>query len=225
MTDAKTRAEARRQAILGKGSSRLAKLTSSARGEDAANIYDGSCTLCPLLDAQLMRMRCFFTEPPPQAPSSREPSPFIPAPPHATPLLVSSPRVVDIPPNAPLTFTSPMSSMNDGPQVTAQDPTSILFSMLGDSSMNTPVPILTPPSTSTRTSPPTLPWVFAPVRMVSVTLLVFFFVFWLEPRRYDAIDIHEPPGWERWSLLARSPTDSISAQPLVRIIVAVQTTD
>lgn len=41
MSEAKARAEARRQAILARGTSRLAKLTSSARGEEAANIYDG----------------------------------------------------------------------------------------------------------------------------------------------------------------------------------------
>ena len=39
--DPKARAEARRQAILGKGAKRLAKLTSSARGEESTASNDG----------------------------------------------------------------------------------------------------------------------------------------------------------------------------------------
>jgi GET complex subunit GET2 len=41
MSTAAAKAEARRKAILARGNDRLAKLTTSARGEDAAFVHDG----------------------------------------------------------------------------------------------------------------------------------------------------------------------------------------
>lgn len=54
---AAARAEARRKAILSRGSDRLAKLTTSARGEDApAYMHDGSCTFKILPRSHFLRL-------------------------------------------------------------------------------------------------------------------------------------------------------------------------
>jgi hypothetical protein len=47
MSTAAAKAEARRKAILARGNDRLAKLTTSARGEDAAFVHDGA--LAPMV--------------------------------------------------------------------------------------------------------------------------------------------------------------------------------
>ena len=49
MSDAKARAEARRKAILARGGDRLARITTSARGEEGASyMHDGMSTSAPL---------------------------------------------------------------------------------------------------------------------------------------------------------------------------------
>lgn len=51
---AAARAEARRKAILSRGTDRLAKLTTSARGEDhPAYIHDGACLISFALEYNL----------------------------------------------------------------------------------------------------------------------------------------------------------------------------
>jgi len=160
------------------------------------------------------------TDPPLPTLSSREPSPFVPASRHATPAFASPPTTGDAALDIP--FAAPLPAINDGSRVIVEDPTSTLPSIMGDPRAGISVPFLEPSimSTGTPPNPTTLSqWVFTLVRMVSAALLVFSFIFWLEPRKYKSFNTHELPlaAWERWSELVQSSNDSADGiQHMVR---------
>ena len=71
MADAKARAEARRKAILARGGDRLARITTSARGEDGAAYMKDGTSLQSLLVLFLSRSRCVPRDSPVHAQSYR----------------------------------------------------------------------------------------------------------------------------------------------------------
>lgn len=171
-------------------------------------------SVCCLHRAHITNL--WIADPPLPLPPSREASPFLNSSRHATPGNLapqSEARGIDMSPFSATSLIEPR------PQAEAQDPMAALFAMLGESGAEGSVPSFaaTAPS-GPDTNPSSAQWPFILLRIVFVTLLALFFAFWMEPKRYESLDLHGLPTstrGERWSELARHPSDSLGGMRLV----------
>ncbi|KAJ8517258.1 hypothetical protein ONZ45_g5531 [Pleurotus djamor] len=197
---AAARAEARRKAILSRGGDRLAKLTTSARGEDGSTYLN--------TDAPAPKLSTFVGE------ESNMPTP--PARPSASPSPQPSRHVSDTfgapnvdPPLLP-GMPRPDSSIsnNDGiPPTPPDDPFAALMTSLQQQqhpmndqpSGKTPAAVQTPPSKLQKIMP------F--IHLAAMWMLLGYFVLFKEPEmfkeRTSSVDVGV---WSRWGELMRSPS-------------------
>jgi len=212
--DAKARAEARRQAILAKASSRLAKLTSSARGEETeASIHDDP----PL--PTLPSVRAIRRTPSPIFP--RQPS----APDHPSSGEESLPQGMVDPHHFMQALMGGGPNLGDGrpsafPTGTT-DAFETILSSLGSSGMTNDESKLSPTTSTSPFEPTPLPprsLPFMPFfRFLSTIAMVIFFVFYLEPfnfARMGYYGLETPSRWGRWADLTRRETGEWGVQPV-----------
>ncbi|KAH8990095.1 hypothetical protein EDB92DRAFT_1816936 [Lactarius akahatsu] len=221
---AAAKAEARRRAILSRGTDRLSKLTSSARGDDAPQfVYPETATPPSPPPAQKANLANFIGDDPlPTPPAASQPPRRAPDP-HGSRYGSSGSGTSPPDPSAwsdeqqqqflraLLSGTPPIGSGSLGPDVLgpngamADDPLLALMSNFaagagaGKGAGSTPL-------SQTEARPKTLTWKLLPILHVfSVWALVAFFVFWMEPEAFrvqNSAVVSSSNMWNRWARLA-----------------------
>ncbi|GJE99758.1 hypothetical protein PsYK624_160290 [Phanerochaete sordida] len=228
MSTAAAKAEARRKAILNRGADRLAKLTTSARGEDSPVYSSPDPPLAPL-PTHSTNVRQFLGEDTPTPPiqsrtaSNSRPAPFASQP---------DPSVWSDEQQQQLMNALMGAARGASPSFPSQQPQSVdalpednplaaLMSMMppagGQGGAGMP-PGMVPPGANMFGQPPaqrkpkTLLQKLLPiVHLIAGWALLAYFVFWKEPQAFEAqphTSAAEGSAWRRWAELGwRRPED------------------
>lgn len=213
MSTAQARAEARRKAILSRGTDRLSKLTSSARGEDATYINTGVWYPSPFgerfdkflriessITSKTVAVNTFVGEDPGRG--SSEP-PLLSAGGPPQPLQ----RAVSEDPNMEL-LNALMDAQQQRPGIPGSTTTF--------SDASSPFPVPTKPQSKLQKFLPL-------IHIISVWCLFAFFAIWKEPIVYSEHPLWQGKAdsfWARWARLSpqssRTPGETWQVQPVVR---------
>ncbi|KAG6331247.1 hypothetical protein ID866_7840 [Astraeus odoratus] len=214
MSSPSARAEARRKAILGRGSDRLARLTTSARGEDATAYIQ---TDVPVRSGATPGLTAFTgeeTPPPPpaslptaaQAPRVSPPPPFFTAGGQPDPSALSDEQQRQL--MQALMGASPGPSTFTPPQPPTDDPLSSIMAQLAQAKQG---PGAGAPAAMASPQPPSRLQKLLPLlHMVCMWFLLAFFVLWKEPQIYaEQTGAVEASAWKRWQTLAQRRPDEV----------------
>ncbi|KAL4069025.1 hypothetical protein J3A83DRAFT_4373295 [Scleroderma citrinum] len=203
---------ARRKAILSRGSDRLAKLTTSARGEEATTYIQ---TDMPVRSAAsgLGAFTSEETPSPPSLPITAESSRGSPPPPFTArgqpdPSTWTEEHQRQFM-QALMGTTSP--SPFTLPHPPADDPLATMMAQLAQTNQGPGVAAGKAPASATPPQPPSLLQKLLPLlHMVCMWILLAFFVFWKEPQVYaEKTGNDEVSIWQRWRTLAlRRPDEA-----------------
>ncbi|KAF8439313.1 hypothetical protein L210DRAFT_3760991 [Boletus edulis BED1] len=209
MSSPAARAQARRKAILSRGGDRLAKLTTSARGEDAsANLHD---------DAPARRSAAFVGEetnmPPPPPPPKDTPRPSPPPPAFTAPSVWSEEQQHEFmqalmggalnPSGSFPSLPPPPPSFETPPR--ANDPFATMMAQM--SSVNAAQGVAG--KAPTLPKPPTRLHKWMPLlHLVCMWCFLAFFVLWKEPQVFveKTAGAVEVAFWKRWPKLVNQGT-------------------
>ncbi|CCM06486.1 uncharacterized protein FIBRA_08755 [Fibroporia radiculosa] len=211
---AAARAEARRKAILSRGGDRLAKLTSSARGEDAPAYMHDDPPLAPLPDRPTLETfvgeQTIFPTPPPFSRTS-------PRPPRSQPANTGNGMQQPLPPQEQfrqlqeaLASGGPFPSMSPS----ENDPLAALMSTMsqpgGMSGMPSQKAAVIKPKTRLQRLMPF-------IHLLASWILLAYFVIWKEPDDYNRRTHGSQPenAWRRWAELGwKDAGDTWGVQPV-----------
>ncbi|KAI0324455.1 hypothetical protein GY45DRAFT_380364 [Cubamyces sp. BRFM 1775] len=234
MSDAKSRAEARRKAILARGGDRLARITTSGRGEEGATYLHNDPPLAPLPPRERPGLSDFVgetsdmpTPPAASTPGSRNVSGSARSPFEAAGLGsgVPDPSVWSEEQQAQFMNALLGAAAARGPeqpQLPSSSPSAAPSSTSATTSTNAPPPDADPMGMGMgMSSAPPKPKTFLQkilplVHIIAAWVLLAYFVLWKEPEAYDAkthgSELAEG-RWRRWADLGwKSPEDGWGVQ-------------